>query len=99
MLVKPLMTNLKMTVMANSAVSACSPTHLPPPSSVYKSSCPTGCQRVEGVGLWTNVHHYHPQVPAAEIKQLSFSPTWPVYWLLSGEQPDPIPFSNNNNTI
>ena len=37
-----------------------------------------------------------PQLPASEIKKLSFSPTWPVYWLLTGEKPDPthIPFSN-----
>ena len=29
-----------------------------------------------------------PSVPGNEIKQLSFPSTWPVYWLLSGEQPD-----------
>ena len=37
-----------------------------------------------------------PHLPASEIKKLSFPPTWPVYWLLTGEKPDPthIPFSN-----
>ena len=36
------------------------------------------------------------QLPASEIKTLSFPPTWPVYWLLTGKKPDPthIPFSN-----
>ena len=29
-----------------------------------------------------------PSVPGNEIKQLSFPSTWPVYWLLSGKQPD-----------
>ena len=26
--------------------------------------------------------------------QLSLPPAWPVYWLLGGKQPDPIPFGN-----
>ena len=25
--------------------------------------------------------------------KFSFPPTWPVYWLLGGKQPDPSPFS------
>ena len=30
-----------------------------------------------------------PWLQASEIKQLSFPSVWPVYWLLSNEQPDP----------
>ena len=31
--------------------------------------------------------------------KLSFPPSWPVYWLLSGYQLDPTPFGNNINFI
>ena len=57
-LLRALMTNLRMTVRADCAVSACST----PPTSLYKSSCPTGCQCGVGVSLWTGVHHPPPTV-------------------------------------
>ena len=46
-----------------------------------------------GVGLWTDVHHPPPLQLLASESKLSLSPTWPVYWLLRGEQPDPTTHS------
>ena len=79
MLVRPLMTNLKMTISDDCAVSACNT------NSVYKSSHPLLVRGRGRVGLWTNVHHAPPQLLASEINKLFFLPAWPVYWLLSGE--------------
>ena len=61
MLVRPLMTNFKMTIRADWAVSTCSPLfvsikHLSP-----------DCQLGE-VGLWTGIHPPH-QLPASKIKK------------------------------
>jgi len=55
--VRPLMTNLKMTVRAYCAVSAYSTTI----TSVYKGSGPTGFQW-RGVGLWIDVCHTNSSV-------------------------------------
>jgi len=48
---------------------------------------------VVGVGvvvhLWTDIYPPTTQLQAAEISKLFFTTTWPVYWLLRGEKPDP----------
>ena len=36
----------------------------------------------------------HKELDMTEQLTLSFSPIWPVYWILSGKQPDPKPFGN-----
>ena len=65
-----------------------------PPRSVYKSSC----MLIVGVG-WGNwpldrslspLPSPPPPLPAFEIKQTFLSPALPLYWLLSGEEPDPL---------
>ena len=83
-----------MTVGDDCAVSAC---NLPQPHSVCESSHLLLGGGVEGgVGLWTYVRHLPlRQLPASEIKQIFFPPTWPAYWLLNGEPPDTAPFGNN----
>ena len=58
--VRPLMTNLKMTIKTDCAVSAYST----PVTSVYKGSCPTGWSG-GGVGLWIDV--CHPNSPVSGI--------------------------------
>ena len=93
MLVRPLMTNLKMTLRDDCATSA----HRPPPAStpnptphppppVYKSSHPL----LVGEGRESAFGHKSTTLPAncqhLKWSKLSFPPTWPVCWLLSGEQ-------------
>ena len=71
MLVRPLMTNFKVTVRDDYAVSACSSSTK---DSVYKSFHPllvVGEER--GVGLWTHVRHLYAQLPASGIKQTFLS--------------------------
>ena len=51
-----------------------------------------------GVGLWTDVYHSPIQLPASEIKQISFPPIWPLYRLLGCKQPDTT-LTLCNNTI
>ena len=106
--VRPLMTNLKMTVQDDCAVSACStPSHL---HSVYKSS--PHLLLVQGGGGGDGAAGGgsqpldrclppFPPPPVASIwtNKLSFPLTWHAYQLLSCEQPDPhTPFGNNQST-
>ena len=74
MLVRPLMTNLKMTVRDDCAVSACcpSPTLLVNAFTPYLSWW--------AVGLWTVVYHPPSQLLASEIRQ-TFLSTNPAYLL------------------
>ena len=106
---RPLMTNLKMTVQDDCAVSACStPSHL---HSVYKSAPhPLLVQSGGGggQGSWWGESAFGqmsatlpPLPPVASIwtNRLSFPLTWHAYQLLSCEQPDPhTPFGNNQST-
>ena len=87
MLVRLLMTSLKMTVRDDCAVSAGSN---PPPLLSVKHLAPLVANMTPlGVSLWTAIcHPLPPQFSASEISKLSFPPTWPVFWLLRGEQPD-----------
>ena len=82
--VKPSMTNFKMTVRGECAISACSPLPL----------------SINALAHWLSVEGSwpldscppsppQPQSLAFKIKQTSFLPTWPLNWLLSGKQPDP----------
>ena len=86
-----------MTVRADCAVSAWAAPTTTTFTSVYKSSCRHRLP-VRGWGQsafrWmsaspTPTLHL---LPASEIKQFSFPPTWAVYWLLSGEQPNPTTY-------
>ena len=81
MLVKPPMTNFKMTVRADWAVSARSP------FSPAIKTLPHWLS-VAGVGLWTGVRP-SPWLLASKIKQTLLSTKWPLYWLLSSEQLGP----------
>ena len=78
MVVRPLMTNFKMTVRADCAVSTWSP--LP---SVNKSSCP-GLSK-EGISAWTRLS----PIPSWDIhpSKLSHPPVLLLYCLLSHKQP------------
>ena len=80
-LVRPPMTNLKMTVRADCAISPCSPFLLS-----IKTLAPLVAS-VERVGLWTDTHtplHPHPQLLASEIKQTFLSSN--LAYLLASEQ-------------
>ena len=61
---------------------------VPPPVLSIKALVPlVASGDKSGFGLMSA-----PPTPSCQhLKQgkLSFPPTWPVYWLLSGEQPDP----------
>ena len=62
-LVRPPMTNVKMTVWADRAVSACT-------ARLLSKLLPTGCQWCWwGVGLWTDVRHPPSELLLSEIKQ------------------------------
>ena len=57
------------------------------PTSVYKSSCPTGCQWVlvggkSAFGPTSNLHH-DPQLPASEIKRTFLFTNLACHWILS----------------
>ena len=80
MLVRPPMTDFKMTVRADCTVSACSP-----PLSLYKSSCPliSLWQGVGGVGFLTDV--CPPSLPGCwhpNSSKLSLLPIWSLCRLL-----------------
>ena len=99
LLVRPLMTKMKMTVRDDCAISACNLLRAPPgPPHTLSIKALTPCLSGAGwgVSLWTDVHHPSPTV-ASNWNKLSFSPTWPIYCLSRGEQPDPlcIPFGNS----
>ena len=80
LLIRPSMTNFKMIVRADCAVSACSP--LPPSIKALAHWLSVG-----GVGVWTEVC---PSPPVVGIQNKgNFPPTWPLHWLLSGEQQNP----------
>ena len=88
MMVRPLTTNFKTTVRADWAVSS-----LSPPPSIYKSSCP---QIVRGQLVSGQASAPPPTSNIAGVENkanFSFSLTWLLYWLLCGEQRDPV-FSN-----
>ena len=91
-LVRPPMTNLKMTVRADCTVPACSP-----PPSAYKSShllFVRGSGGGKGVSLWTDVR---PPLPVASIwneENFPFHQPGLLYWLWGSEQLHPPPFSN-----
>ena len=69
--------------------------------SVYKSSHPLLVGAGGGVGFWIDVCHPLSLVAAIWNKANSFSPTWPDYWLLNSEQPEPtyISFCNTIRKI
>ena len=84
-LVKPLMTNFKMTVGADHAVSACRP--LPQPIKALAPWLSVG-----GFGLWTRVP-CSPPIPSCwhlKLSKLSCPSAWLLYWLLSGEHQTPV---------
>ena len=85
MLVRPPMTNFKMTVRADSAVSACS--SLPLSVKALASWLSLGWEASRPLDRRLPSQH-HPCLLAYKIKQ-TFLSTWPLYWLLSKEQPDP----------
>ena len=81
------MTNLKMTVRADCAVSVCSP-----PLLSIKALAPLVAIRGGGSPPpfgQTSAILPPPQMPASEISKLSFPPAWSAYWLSSGEHPGP----------
>ena len=86
--VRPPMANFKMPVRADCAVSACSPL---PPS--IKALAPWLSRRESAFGQASTLS---PGCRHPKQSKLSFPPTWPLYWLLSGEQPDP-PFGYRNS--
>ena len=90
LLVRPLVTNLKMTVRADCAVSTYS--HFPPPHPISKSSCPLLVGGGVGWGSQPWNRYMPPSPPSGQHlkwRKLSFPPAWPVYWLLSGQQLEP----------
>ena len=84
-LVRPLMTNLKITVRDDCVVSACSSPHH---HSIYKCPHPllVGRQGEESAfGLTpTTLSHHHPQLQASGIKQTFLSTN--LAYLLAFEQ-------------
>ena len=85
MLVRPPMTNVKMTVRVDCAVSSCSPLLLP-----KKSSCPTGCQWVGGVGLWIDVQDPPPVAGMWNKANFPFhQPSLFIgFWVVRSQTPD-----------
>ena len=85
MLVRPLLP-ISRGLSADCTVSACSP----PPQSVKALALwlPVGgawpLDRCPPPPLIPTLSYQHPKE-----SKLSFPPTWPLYWLLSREQPDP----------
>ena len=75
-LVRPLMTNFKMTVTAECTISACSPFLL------AIKTLTLDCQ-----GWGESPLDRCPLHP--KYSEFSFSPPWHVYWLLSGKHLDP----------
>ena len=85
MLVRPPVTNFKMTVRAASAVSACSSLSLSVKAlSSWLSPGWEGSRPLDR----RLPSQLHPWLLAYKIKQ-TFLSSWPLYWLLSEEQPDP----------
>ena len=89
MLVRPPMTNLKMAGRADCAVSAYNPLLL---SVKDLTSLDASCGGLGAVGWGESASEQMSALPCScwHLKQnkLSFSPIWPVYWLLSGRQPN-----------
>ena len=90
MLVRPLMTNLKMTVLFLRVTAPRQHTHTHT-LSIKSSHC-----LLVGMGGgrgWSLARHPPPplQLQAWKESKVSFLPTWPVYWLLHDEQLDPTP--------
>ena len=82
MLVRPPMTNLKMTVRADCAVPAYGPLLLSitPFAPLVASWEELAFEKMPAL---------LPELLASEIKQTFLSTNLAVYWLLSSEQPDP----------
>ena len=100
MLVRPLMTNLKMTVLFLHVNAPPHNTHIHTHThTVYESSLCLLVGTGGGRG-WSLVRHPppHPSCRCWKESKLSFLPTWPVCWLLSDEQPDPTPPSPTNSS-
>ena len=76
MLVKPLMTNLKMTIRDDCAVLLVTPIL----SIKALIPCLSGVGGELAFGQMSTM--LPPQLLASEIKQPFLPPTWPVYWLL-----------------
>ena len=87
MLVRPLMTNLKTTVRADGAAL-----HVSPQPPALSMEALTPAVSVSGTWPLNRCHHLSPP-SCRHLKEskLSFPPTWPVYWLWSGKQPEPQP--------
>ena len=58
-----------------------------PPTSFYKSSCPSGCQWGQSAFGQTSTTPT-PSCQNLEKSKLCFLLTWPIYWLLSSKRPD-----------
>ena len=85
-----------MTVRDDCAVSACSSPHQTP---VYKCSHPLlfGGWGKSAFGQMSATPGPLPFSCCLKQSKFSFPPSWPAYWLLSGEQSDTlcVPFGNN----
>ena len=66
-----------------------------PPTTLCIKALTPCLLRGWGVGIWTD-SAFLPSCWHLKQSQLSFPPTWPDFWLLSSEQPDPTPFSNKS---
>ena len=86
----------EMTVRDDCAVSACSSPHQTP---VYKCSHPLlfGGWGKSAFGQMSATPGPLPFSCCLKQSKFSFPPSWPAYWLLSGEQSDTlcVPFGNN----
>ena len=82
-LFRPSVTNFKMNVRADCAVSICSPLSLPVKS-------PTHWLSVADPSLWTSVCPHKPPVASTQDKARFpfYKSCLSIYWLLSGEQSD-----------
>ena len=100
MVVRPPWTNLKITYQSWLLfLVLVLPTLLPHPPSVYKSSWPSACQWGGGtqpLDRCVPTPHPPPGCRHLKLSTFSFPPSWPVYRLLSGEQPDPPTQSFSN---
>ena len=64
--------------------------HTTMPCACLSMNSLTPCLSVGGIGLWTDICHPSPPVAGIWNKATFLSITWPVYCLLSSEQPIPL---------